>query len=148
MIYLDANVFALANLNTDLSGDNARILLGNVQNGKLAATTSVLSFDELVWAVKKYRTFEDATSAGEALLHMPRLRILPVETNLLTKALMLMRQYRLDPRDSIHAASALQENLEVIVSMDGHFDRIKELKRKDLTSLRWQSALQKTSTIE
>jgi predicted nucleic acid-binding protein len=46
-----------------------------------------------------------------------------------------MRKYNLDPRDSIHAASSFKEGAEVIVSLDKHFDRIKEVKRKDISGL-------------
>jgi len=123
----------LANLNTEPAGDDARSLLKDVQLGKLEAASSALSFDELVWAVKKYRTLEESVMAGEAFLNMPRLRLVAVNGDLLSGALAIMRKYRLDPRDSIHAASALSEGAEVIVSMDRHFDRLKEIRRKSVS---------------
>ena len=123
----------MANLNTEPAGDDARSLLKDVQLGKLEAASSALSFDELVWAVKKYRTLEESVMAGEAFLNMPRLRLVAVNGDLLSGALAIMRKYRLDPRDSIHAASALSEGAEVIVSMDRHFDRLKEIRRKSVS---------------
>ena len=86
-----------------------------------------------MWAVKKYRTLEESVMAGEAFLNMPRLRLVAVNGDLLSGALAIMRKYRLDPRDSIHAASALSEGAEVIVSMDRHFDRLKEIRRKSVS---------------
>ncbi|MGI0084402.1 MAG: type II toxin-antitoxin system VapC family toxin [Nitrososphaerales archaeon] len=133
MIYLDANVFVLANLNTESLGDNARSLLKGVQDGKLEAASSALSFDELVWAVKKNRTSQDSVMAGEAFLNMPRLKLVAVNGNLLASTLAIMRKYRLDPRDSIHTASALAEGAETIVSEDTHFDRVEEIKRKGVS---------------
>ncbi len=61
---------------------------------------------------------------------MLRLKLVDMDGNLLAKALALMRKHQLDPRDSIHAASALNEETEVIISTEKHFDRIKEIRRK------------------
>lgn len=135
MIYLDANVFVLANLNTGDAGEKARSLLKDVQSGRVEAASSALTFDELVWAVKKNRTGEDSVLAGEAFLNMPKLRLVAVNGDLLAVALAVMKEYHLDPRDAIHAASAQTEGAEVIVSSDRHFDRIKQIKRKDISSI-------------
>jgi len=107
LLYLDANVFIYAALNREDIGDRARSLLREVQQGKLHAISSALTFDELVWAVKKHRSLEDATAAGEAFLNMSCLKLMDVNGDLLSSALELIRKYQLDPRDSIHAASAL-----------------------------------------
>ncbi len=134
VLYLDSNVFIYANLDHGENGERARSLLEQVQRGRLAAATSGLTFDELIWAVKKHRSVDDAVNAGEAFLRMPGLRILSVDGALLISALELIRKYRLDPRDSIHAASALQENAEVIVSTDAHFEMVRGLRRRDLVA--------------
>ncbi|TLY15369.1 MAG: PIN domain-containing protein [Thaumarchaeota archaeon] len=115
------------------SRHEARSLLRDVQTGKLEATSSALTFDELVWAVKRNRTSEDAIASGEAFLNMPRLRLVDVDGNILARALALMRKYRLDPRDSIHAASALTEGAELIISTDKHFDKIREIRRRGIS---------------
>ena len=133
MIYIDASVFVFAALNTENAGDRARSLLRDVQTGKVEATSSALTFDELVWAVKRNRTSEDAIASGEAFLNMPRLRLVDVDGNILARALVLMRKYRLDPRDSIHAASALTEGAELIISTDKHFDKIREIRRRGIS---------------
>ena len=132
MLYIDSNVFVYAALNTEELGDRARLLLSRVQQGKERAVTSALAFDELVWAVKKHRSLEDAVSAGEAFLNFPNLKLVVVNGDLLVSALNLIKKYRLDPRDAIHAATAVMEKAKTLVSTDSHFDRIKELKRKPL----------------
>ena len=132
MFYLDANVFVYAALNREDIGDRARSLLREVQQGKLAASSSALTFDELVWAVKRHRSLKDAITAGEAFLNMPSLQLVGVNGDLLSAALELIRRYQLDPRDSIHAASALLENAEIIVSTDEHFDKVKEARRRTI----------------
>ena len=135
MIYLDANVFVLASLNNEERGDRARTLLRDVQSGELEAASSTLTFDELVWAVKKHRTLEDSVLAGEAFLNMPRLNLVAATGDILASALLSMKKYRLDPRDSIHLASAMSAGAKALVSADRHFDRVREVKRKDITEL-------------
>jgi len=132
MLYLDSNVFIYAALNTEEIGNRARNLLLKVQREEEKAFSSALTFDELVWAVKKYRTLEDAIVAGEAFLNLRGLKLIPVNGDLLASALELIRKYGLDPRDSIHAASAISHKVETMASMDEHFDKIKELKRKPI----------------
>jgi len=132
MLYIDSNVFIYAALNTEKIGERARALLLKVQQGEEQASSSALTFDELVWAVKKYRTVEDAINAGEVFLNFPNLKLTLVNGELLASALNLIRRYRLDPRDSIHAAAAILERAEAMVSTDTHFDKIKEIRRRPL----------------
>ncbi|MBI4257335.1 MAG: type II toxin-antitoxin system VapC family toxin [Thaumarchaeota archaeon] len=132
MLYLDANVFIYAAINQDAIGDQARSLLRRVQQGKTHAVSSLLTFDELVWAIKRYRSFEDAINAGKAFLLMPGLRLIDVNEDIIALALELMEKHRLDPRDAIHASSAILEDAEAIVSSDEHFDKLKEIPRRDI----------------
>lgn len=134
MIYIDANVFVYAALNAERVGDEARSLLRSVQEGRIDAASSVLSFDELVWAVKKNRTAGDAVASGQAFLDMAQLKLVDVDPDLLANSLAVMREYGLDPRDSIHVASALKVEAEEIVSSDRHFERVKEIKRRNIGS--------------
>ena len=53
MLYLDANVFIYATINTEELGEKARFLLGKIQQGEEKAETSALTFDEVFWASKK-----------------------------------------------------------------------------------------------
>ena len=108
----------------------------DVQLGNVDAASSALSFDELVWVVKKHRNVEDSLMAGEAFLNMPGLKLVTVNADLLASALRVMKEYRLDPRDSIHAASALSEGAETIISEDKHFDRVKQIARRGISGSR------------
>jgi predicted nucleic acid-binding protein len=49
MIYLDSNVFLNAILNLEEEGEKARNIVQKLQEGKMAAATSALSFDEVFW---------------------------------------------------------------------------------------------------
>ena len=130
MMYLDSNVFIYASLSLGETGERARDLLRSVEIGNVEAASSTLSFDEIVWAVKKYRTMDHAIVAGEAFINMPRLTLVSVDEAVIRSAVDLMRRYEFDPRDSIHAASAIQCRAEALISRDPHFDRLKELPRK------------------
>ncbi len=62
-----------------------------MQDGKQPASISALTFDELVWTVKKHRDLEQAIIAGEAFLGLSGLDIVQVSGDLLSIALELIR---------------------------------------------------------
>jgi len=132
LLYLDASVFIYAALNRQAIGRRARTLIERVSNGREEAASCALSIDEVVWVVGKHRSREDAVSAGRAFLTVPNLKLLPVNQDTLFSALTLMRRYDLDPRDAIHASTALINRCTAIVSADTHFDTIVEIPRKPI----------------
>jgi len=129
MLYLDSGVFIYAALSREAIGKRARLLLQKVRDGKEEAGASALTFDELVWIVRRHRSREDAMAAGEAFLAAPNVRILEINHDTILSAASLMRRYPLDPRDAIHASTAIIHRCSVIVSSDTHFDRVKEIRR-------------------
>lgn len=131
MIYLDSNVFIYATINTKELGEKARSLLQRIQQGEEKAETSALTFDEVFWAIKKHN-FEAALEACQALLNFPNLEIISANRELILSALQIIKEYHLAPRDAIHAATAIAEKADAVVSTDTHFDKIKELKRRSL----------------
>jgi predicted nucleic acid-binding protein len=131
MLYLDANVFIYAAINTEELGKKARSLLQKIQRGGEQAATSALTFDEVFWSIKK-RKPELAIETCQALLNLPNLEIIPFDRELALLALRIINECSLAPRDAIHAATAVAEKAEAVVSTDPHFDKIKALKRKPL----------------
>jgi hypothetical protein len=129
MLYLDANVFIYAAINTQEIGNKARTLLQKIQQGDQQAATSVLTFDEVFWSIKK-RKPELAQETSFALLNFPNLEIIPADRKLALSALRLIKEYHLAPRDALHAATAIASKANCIVSTDAHFDKIKELTRQ------------------
>jgi predicted nucleic acid-binding protein len=91
-----------------------------------------LTFDETFWVVKRDRGIEKALEAAQALLDFPNLEIVPATREIASLALQLIKECGLRPRDAMHAATAIAEKADFIVSTDSHFDRVKELKRKNL----------------
>jgi predicted nucleic acid-binding protein len=132
MLYLDTNIFVYATLNTEDYGDKAESLLQRIARGEEQAITSVLTFDETFWVVKRDRGIEKALEAAQALLNFPNLEIVPATREIACLALQLIKECGLRPRDAMHAATAIAEKADFIVSTDSHFDRVKELKRKNL----------------
>jgi predicted nucleic acid-binding protein len=132
LIYLDANTFIYASLNQKALGEKSRSILSEVQEGKISAASSALSFDEIIWAVKKQRGESDGIAAGQAMINMSGLNLLDVNSVVLSSAIALIKKYHLNPRDSIHAASAIDARAEFIVSEDPDFDGLAEIKRKPI----------------
>ena len=90
-----------------------------------------MTFDEVFWAIKKI-DFEAALEAAQALLNFPNLEIISVDRDLSLSALQLIKEYHLDPRDAIHAATAIAARQKLWFQQIPHFDKIKELKRRSL----------------
>ncbi|MDI6654983.1 MAG: type II toxin-antitoxin system VapC family toxin [Candidatus Hydrothermarchaeota archaeon] len=132
MIYLDSNIFIIATLYSDEKGERARGILRDIRDGKKKAATSVLTFDEVFWEVRKHRGKDAALEAAEAMLSMPYLNFLPVDAAVLWKTLEIIKKYNLHPRDAIHLACAALHGISAILSEDTDFDKIKEVKRKSL----------------
>jgi len=119
-------------LNPAELGQEARSLLVRVENGDVEASTSALTVDEVVWVVKRMRGMDQALEAGEALVNMRGLELIPVDENVLRDSIGLMRLHGFDPRDAIHAASAIRRGADHIVSSDSHFDVLEKPARKRL----------------
>jgi predicted nucleic acid-binding protein len=132
MLYLDAVVFIYAALNRQRLGKRARALLQRVSDGKEEAASCTLAFDEVMWVVGKHRSREDAITAAAAFLALPNLKLLAVNQDSLFSALTLMRRYSLDPRDAIHASTAIINRCSAIVSADTHFDDVVEIPRRPI----------------
>jgi predicted nucleic acid-binding protein len=132
MLYFDAGVFIYAALSREAIGKRARSLLQKVRDGREEAASCTLAFDEVIWVVGKHRSREDAITAAAAFLALPNLKLLAVNQDSLFSALSLMRRYSLDPRDAIHASTAILNKCSAIVSADAHFDYVVEMPRKPI----------------
>ncbi|MBI2584131.1 MAG: type II toxin-antitoxin system VapC family toxin [Candidatus Aenigmarchaeota archaeon] len=132
MIYLDSSVFLLAFLDVSEKGKRARTLLLEIEEGRKEAATSALTYDEVVWNVKKERNQKESLAAGHDMVSLQRVRFIPADSLVIMRAQELREKYGLDPRDAIHAASALVNNISTIVSTDPDFDDVKEISRKDV----------------
>jgi uncharacterized protein len=128
--YLDSNLIIYAMLDEIEIGDWARNILEKVQNEEMPACTSFLTFDEVFYKLNKIKGTEIAIKNLDAFLAMRNMRFVDVNDAVIWKALELIKEYKLLPRDAIHAATALIAGAETIYSQDADFDDIKGLKRK------------------
>jgi hypothetical protein len=130
MVYVDANVFLYRVIHAE-EVEKARLskkILLRIARGEMDACTASLTWDELVWVVKKLRGIKVARVEGGRLLRFPNLKILSVD-GVLSEAQRIIEAYDVGPRDAIHAACALKNRIKEIISDDEDFDRIEEITR-------------------
>jgi len=135
MIYVDSNIFifyAISDEKTEEKSFLSKNVLLKVAEGKLEASTSSLTWDELVWSVRKILGNEIALQKGQKFLEFPNLKILNVNQEVIGEAQRILEKYNIKPRDAIHASCAIRNNIKEIASDDPDFDKISELKRVKL----------------
>lgn len=127
--YLDASVFAASTLDSGLNGEKARDIIDAVQNKLIDGYTSVLTFDESVFVVRKFRGFENSLIAGDDFLNIQHLNFIEVTYEIIALAQELIKKYKIKPRDAIHTACAINNDIKTIISDDSDFDAVKEIER-------------------
>lgn len=132
MIYIDSNIFIYSIVNSAEKGNRCREFLKRVENDNLVACTSVLTFDEIFWQLKKIMGFDKTLVATENFLNFPNLKFLDVTEAIMLKSFEIIKLYKLNPRDAIHAACCIMAGVTEIVSEDSDFDTVKGIKRKTL----------------
>jgi hypothetical protein len=134
MQYIDSNVFIYSVTEPESDkGIAAKNTLIKVAKGETGGITSVLTWDEVVWIIKKAFNMELAILEGRRFLEFPNVKIVTVDANILYSAQKLMEAYKIAPRDSIHAATAITRNVTEFISDDSDLDIVKELKRIPLS---------------
>ncbi len=131
-VYLDTTVFTSATLVTGKIGEAAKELLTQIIKGKLKAYTSVLTFDELFWTIRKRLDHDTAVDYTESFINIPNLIFVDADLDVIAGAHALLSDVKLRPRDAIHAASAMRKGVKIIISEDKDFDKIEKLKRVSL----------------
>jgi len=129
MIYLDTNILIYPIVSTNEKREECILILNKIINKEISACTSCLTWDEFFYSIKKALGREYAIIEGKKLLQIPNLEVLEVNKMTISKAQEIAEAYKLDPRDAIHAASAILNDCKEIISDDPDFDKVKELKR-------------------
>ncbi len=129
MIYLDANIFVYSAINNGEMGEKSRVLLKKVMKDEIPACTSVLTWDEVVYAIRKKAGAQISIIEGEKLINFSNINWLQADENIIFLSQKLMKIYNLKPRDAIHAATAIVNKCDSIISDDSDFDKMKEIKR-------------------
>jgi predicted nucleic acid-binding protein len=135
MLYVDSNVFiypVLYAVEAEPKAKKAKQVLLSIEKGELPAYTSTLTWDEVVWVISKTLGRDEGINQGQKLLGFPNLEFVAVDANIITQAQVLLDKYNLNPRDSIHIASAIQRKIKTIISDDKDIDQVTEISRTSL----------------
>lgn len=129
MIYLDANFFVFASLDTSEKGLNAAKIQKDIIEGKLFGATSSLALDEVMWSFIKNKRLEILRKTIEEIYSMKNLTIKEVDASVPLLALDFIEKYNLKPRDAFHAALMKNFGINEVVSDDSDFDKVEWIKR-------------------
>jgi len=138
LLYVDSNVFLYPVIYEPETVEEAREskdFLLKISEGSVEACTATITWDEVVWVVRKISGSKPSIELGRRFLEFPNLKLLNVKRSVVLRAQRLMEKYEIKPRDAIHAATALENGIEIIVSYDRDFDKLEEIKRLDPRSL-------------
>lgn len=130
MKYIDSNVVVYASLDSGEKGKWCRALLERIEEGEERGGSSYLTYDEVLWKIDNYTSKEEALEATEAILTMPNLRFFDVDDEVIWKTHQLISEKGLDPRDAVHASTAMIHGIYTVVSEDDDFDDLEELDRE------------------
>jgi len=136
MAYIDSNIFiypAIYSAEALEKAKKAKEILLKIERRELSAYTSTLTWDEVVWVVSRILSRDDGNSVGRKLLSFPNLEFIDVDKRVLSTAQTLSDKYKLNPRDSIHVASAIGKKIRRVISDDEDFDIVKEIERTPLS---------------
>ena len=126
--YIDSNVFIFAYNDDEKLGELSRQILNLIINNKINAFTSILTFDELFYQVKRLKGRENALLSSKLFLNLKNLNFIDVNLNILANSYSILKNYNLNPRDAIHLSCALFRNIKNIITDDEDFNNIKDIK--------------------
>lgn len=132
LLYVDSNIFiypAIYDPDAIPEAARAKVKLHEIASGSIEACTSTLTWDEITWVVRRLFSSEKAAEQGASFLKLPNLRLLKVDLEVVSQAQTLLEKYCLKPRDAIHAATAIRNGIDKILSYDEDFDILPNLVR-------------------
>lgn len=132
MPYLDSNVFiypVIYQTESEPKAKQAKEILLRIETGKINAYTSTLTWDEVVWVISKTMGRNEGINQGKKLLGFPNLKFIAADESVISQAQRLIEKQKINPRDAVHIASALEKRITEIISDDSELDAIKEIRR-------------------
>lgn len=132
MLYIDSNVFlypVIYDSEVIVEAKKSKDFLLKIAQGSVEACTATITWGEIAWVVRKVFGLEFSAEESKKLLAFPNLKLLGVKKTTVFKAQELMEKYSIKPRDAIHAAVALENDIAEVVSYDADFDKIEGFKR-------------------
>lgn len=89
-----------------------------IKDGKIIAYTSYLTWDEVIYIVKRNKGRELSTLMGKVLLNFPNINFIEVNKSIIENAQELLEKFNVKPRDAIHTATSLQKTNGNIITLD------------------------------
>jgi predicted nucleic acid-binding protein len=108
--YIDTNFL----VNLFIDPEESKKIIDSIRNGEVY--TSSLTYDELIWAIRKLLGKESSKLVGDFFLNLNFLKILDINRETLTISNEEMKRFDLKPRDSLHYASMKQNKINKIVT--------------------------------
>jgi uncharacterized protein len=134
-IYIDSNIFIYPVIYESSSQTTgSKKILSAVEKGEVKAYTSTLTWDEVVWVVRRVLGRADSIQAGEKLAAYPNLRFVPTSEEVIRSAQRLLSEYNIAPRDAIHVTSAITKEVDSFISDDSDLDVVGEIRRESSAS--------------
>lgn len=125
--YVDVNVFLnpiLYKIDENEEAANSDLFLKKIISKEVEAYTSVLTWDEFVWVIRREMDYAIAKEKGRDFLVFPNLIFETVTYDIINNAQSLIETFSLKPRDAIHLATALNKKLTEIITLDDDFKGI------------------------
>jgi len=128
-MFIDANVFIIAYLDSQERGKRARALLEKIKNGEQNAITSALVMNEALYRLKELRGIEMMERIYRNISSLEHLTILPIDGKVIGASMVYIRG-GLDVSDAFHAATMKIAHVDTICSFDEGFDKAKGIRRQ------------------
>ena len=131
MVFIDANIPMYAGGGASPYKDPCRKILTWIAEGRLVAVTDAEVFQEILYRYYHIRRVDTGRVVFDSLKTVVE-RVLPVSADCVFLARELGLRYGdVNPRDLLHLAVMIRNDIRSIVSVDGDFDAIAEVDRID-----------------
>lgn len=129
MIFIDANIFLELALDDKRSDECERLFLEVKEKNLPSVTSDFIFYTCLVQIENKLRSIKNMEDFMIFIDNVKSLDIVSPNNQTIYDAFKIMKIHNLDFDDSLVVAIMRSLGLEKLVSFDGHFDKVKEIKR-------------------
>ena len=108
-------------------------LLDRIERGELKAVIDAEVVQEILYRFFRLNLSKEGEQLGRQLLRLG-VGVMPITRSDIGRAIDLQERYstqRIPPRDTLHVAVMLNNNLRKILTADKHFEKIEEVDRVD-----------------
>ncbi len=129
-MFIDANIFIVAYLDSQERGRKSRALLAKIASGEQNAVTSALVVNELFFRIKELRGVGYVERIHRNIESYVNLSILPIDAKVIRSSISYMRD-GLGVSDAFHAATMKSAGISIICSYDKDFGKVKGITRQE-----------------